>query len=155
MEDHEYVSAAKRRIKDDGFPLPCKPVVENLQWPSSVQGLSTGELAEHLTIWSGWAGYTRVMLAIAEANKIAYKSQQTVYRSSEMVKQERYYKTVTALKAAVDSSGDMLRYVQEATQAKIEKKFLVALLYTYEERVSVISREITRRRQDYDDSRRQ
>ncbi len=154
MEDHPAVSDAKMKIITEGFPRPSKPADDNLGWPKSVGDLTNEQLALHLTVWSGWAGYTRVLLAVASANQVAYESQKGIFRSQEMVKHAADYKTVTALRAAVDSSETIQRYDENFMQARVEKKILSSLLETYVERESVISREITRRRGDMEDARR-
>jgi hypothetical protein len=154
MEDHEYIKGAKAFVKDRGFPMPAKPLTEVPPWPRSVGDLTYEELAEHSTIWSGWAGYTRVLLAVASANQIAYESQEGIFRSKEMVKREGDYKTVTALKASIEDSDEMRQYRDNAVQSRVQKKLLRALLETYEKRVEVISRELTRRTKDIEDARR-
>jgi hypothetical protein len=154
MEDHEYIRDAKGFVKEKGFPMPAKPSTEVLPWPRSVGDLTYEELAEHSTIWSGWAGYTRVLLAVASANQVAYESQEGIFRSKEMVKREGDYKTVTALKASIEDSDEMRQYHENAVQSRVQKKILRALLETYEKRVEVISRELTRRTKDIEDARR-
>jgi hypothetical protein len=71
-----------------------------------------------------------------------------------MVKREGDYKTVTALKASIEDSDEMRQYHENAVQSRVQKKLLRALLETYEKRVEVISRELTRRTKDIEDARR-
>lgn len=152
MKNHQYVENAKHLVLEkEKLPMPRKPRGDVLDWPRSVGDLSQEDLAEHLTVWTAWAGYTRGLLASASANQVAYESQQGIFKSKEMIRQEGDHKTVTAMKAAVESSEEFLECEENATQSRVNKKILESLLVTYENRRDVISREITRRSKEFDE----
>ena len=155
IPDHETTQVITQFVRDGGFPMPRKPPGEELQWPSNVADLSPDELAQQLTYWSAWAGYTRVVVAKAEINEVAYKRTVETVRSRRMLELDGEYKTVTALKVAVENDEVLVIAGDNQDASKSMRKMLKAFLDTYEDRCKVLSREISRRGMDAEFSRRQ
>lgn len=136
-----------------GFPLPERPASTGVFWPSNVADLDSTELAQHLTHWSAWAGYSRFQLAIAETNFAAFTEESAVNEQVFMYRSKGDYKTVTEMKASVAQRPEMQQLAAKVLRAEAEKKIIKALLEGYEMKYATISREISRRTHDFNEGK--
>jgi hypothetical protein len=143
-----------KQVEDLGLPLPGKPEEGDLAWPSNVADLSSYDLAHHMSWWSGWASYIRYHLAQAETNETAYQEQYKLIEQDAISKSTGDWKTVTELKAKVANDPRLIECKKSILQAKALRKMLAALLDGYEKKYATISREISRRGAEFEDSRR-
>jgi hypothetical protein len=156
MVDHDESNTLKKSlayVDSLGFPLPESPAKTGVYWPENIADLDSQELALHLTHWSAWAGYARFQLAIAETNFAAFTSEFNVSEQVFVYRSKGDYKTVTEMKAAFAQKPEILQLEAKVLKAEAEKKIIKALLEGYEMKYSTISREISRRMQDFKDSR--
>jgi len=152
-EDSATFKKANAYLDELGFPKPSKPRLGDLEWPDNIADLESQELALHLTTWSGWAGYARYYLAIAETNYAAFSKEHDVKEQIKLFKSKGDYKTVTEHKASVGQSRDMQEVKAKVLVAEAEKKLTKALLDGYEIKYSTISREISRRSADFEENK--
>lgn len=146
-ESSRTLGSAEQRITDLGLPLPGKPgrSPDTVEWPDNVATLGPEEIAEHMTWWIGWAGHARYQLARIETDLEAFEAEYALERQTRIFKSKGDYATVTELKAAIDQAPDMAKMQAKILQAQATKKLLRALVASYEEKNSTISREISRR----------
>jgi ribosomal protein L35 len=152
-EDSKTLKKARTYVEELGLPLPGRPGAEVLEWPENVADLESTELAFHLTSWAGWSGYARFQLAVAETNYAAFSAEHDVTEQVRLFKSKGDYKTVTEHKASVNQAPDMRELRAKMLVAEAEKKMIKALLEGYENKYATISREISRRTADMEESR--
>lgn len=155
-DDSNTLIRAESSVKELGLPIPKKPynVLHDLDWPENVADLSTVDLAEHLTWWSAWSGYTRYHLARAETNHEAFSTKYRIETQVKIMKSKGDHKTVTELKASVAQLPEMQKLEAQMLKAEAERKLLKALLENYEGKYKTVSREVTRRSADFDEDGR-
>jgi hypothetical protein len=151
-DESETLKKARAYVDSLGFPIPQSPYDSGIAWPENVADLESQELAAHLTHWSAWAGYARYQLAVAETNHTAFSTEFGVNEQVCLYKSKGDYKTVTELKASVHQLPKMQELRAKVLKAEAEKKIIKALLDGYEMKYSTISREISRRTQDFRDA---
>jgi hypothetical protein len=153
---------AEAEIRDLGLPLPDKPMISNerqdngeieITWPADIGLLSPQELGEHLTWWSGWASYARYYLARAEVNVETSKEAYDLERSIRIFKSSGDYEKVTEVKAAIAQMPDMVNMKGRLLEAKAQQKLLRSLVEGYDAKYATISRELSRRGLDFEQSR--
>jgi len=150
MQDSEIVKAAEARISDLGLPLPSRMVsTEDVVWPENVADLTSEELARHLTWWSGWQSYAQYHLARAETNHASLSKHLAIEVQKILHNSGKDYKTVTEAKAAVARLPSIEKIEHRVTEADANKRLLSALVEGYEVKYATISREISRRGQDF------
>jgi hypothetical protein len=154
FEDSQTVVKAMKQVEKLGLPFPGKPDEKDVAWPSNVAEISSQDLAKHLSWWSGWASYIRYHLAQAETNETAYLEMYKHQEQHEIANSKGDFKTVTELKANVANNPTLVRIKQDMLQAKALRKMLGALLEGYEKKYATISREISRRGAEFEDSKR-
>jgi hypothetical protein len=152
-EDSQTLQKARAYVEELGLPIPSRPIAGILEWPENVADLESTELAYHLTSWSGWASYARYQLAIAETNYAAFSTELAVTEQVRLFKSKGDYKTVTEHKASVGQSKDIQEIKAKVLVTEAEKKMIKALLEGYENKYSTISREISRRSADFEESK--
>jgi hypothetical protein len=152
-DESNTLKKAKAYIDSLDFPIPESPAKTKTYWPENVADLDSQELALHLTHWSAWAGYARFQLAVAETNYAAFSSELSVNEQKYLFRSKGDFKTVTELKASVGQLPVMQQLEAKVLKAEAEKKLIKALLDGYEMKYSTISREISRRMQDFKDNR--
>jgi len=162
MKPSKSLEEAQDFISGLGLPLPQKPETSDkrqqngeleLAWPSNVADLSPQELGEHLAWWSGWASFARVHLSKAEANVKSFKLELKTEYSIRLFKSRGDYEKVTELKASIISMPDIIRLEQKLMKAKARKLLLEALVAGYDSKYNTISREVTRKGLDFQQSR--
>jgi len=156
MDDSVTLKKAQEEIERLGLPIPERPEggAEKLEWPENVADLTPDQLAEHMTWWSGWGGYARYHYARAETNHAAYSKELKIETQIRVHKSEGDYKNVTELKAAVAQMPDIQRIEAKVLEAEAVRKMVRALLEGYVEKKETVSREITRRGEDFQDDQR-
>lgn len=153
-DESRTLKKAMTYVDSLSFPIPVRPEETGVYWPGNVADLDSMELAAHLTHWSAWAGYARFQLAIAETNFAAFNAESSMNEQVFMFRSKGDYKTVTEMKASVAQRPEMQQLEAKVLKAEAEKKLIKALLEGYEMKYSTISREISRRTQDFKDSQR-
>ncbi len=162
MRPSRSLAEAEKTIVDLGLPLPDKPMTSNkrqqegdfdLSWPADIGELTPQELGEHLTWWSGWASYARYHLAKSDVNVETSKEQYDLERNVRIFKSKGDYEKITEVKAAIAQMPDMVKMKGRLLQAKAQQKLLKALVEGYDAKYATISRELSRRGLDFEQSR--
>jgi hypothetical protein len=151
--DSKTVKNTEEFIKNLGFPLPKKLPPDGVTWPQNIADLSSDELAEHLSWWSGWSSYTRWHLAKAETNYSVAEKKLTIETAKRLYTRKSEFKTVAEAKNAVLQEEEVQKLEVDALQKDALRSMLKALLDGYESKYSTISREITRRNNDVDQNK--
>jgi len=153
MDEMETTKRAELAIDKLGLPRPKRPAeaVSSLDWPNNVGDLSSDQLAEHMTWWTGWSGYARYHLARSETNSEALKAEYKMRFNEALTKYGASYKSVTEAKSYVENMPDLLRVKVKIEEADAIKRQVKALLEGYDAKYTVVSREISRRKADMDD----
>lgn len=150
-DSSKSLEKAEAKMTALGLPRPGKPpdAVEGLDWPENVADLSPEELAHHLTWWSGWSSYARYHLGRAETNYSAYSRDFDTEMKTRLYKSSGDHRTVTDAKAAITQMPDMVNMAKKQQEAEALVLLLKSLLQGYEDKYSTVSREVSRRGQDF------
>lgn len=145
------IDKAEATINRLGLPRPEKPFDDDsvLEWPNNVAELTPEELAEHLTWWGGWKAYARYHVARAEGNFKALTKKMALLGKMLLFKSKGDYKTITDARAAVAQMPPMVKLAGQEQEAEALVLVLTSLLEGYEDKYNTISREISRREQDW------
>ncbi len=144
------------RVKDLGLPIPSKQTPyegEIVEWPSSLSELTLEDLSVQMTWWTGWSAYGRYSLSRAETNLASCEEAFTLNMGAYLVATSGDYPTVTAAKAAYAQKPDSISLKRQIMKLQAEKKIVGALLQGYDEKKKTVSRELTRRGIESDDTR--
>ena len=150
-DDYESRSLrkAKEFVANLGLPLPEKPRGEWIDWPDNVADLQLEELSRHMGWWKAWAGYCAYYLAEEESNKEALDDQYKNEHDRRILGvDDKQYKNVTMLKAAVGQLPELVKIKQRASVVRAKVKLMSSLLLGYADKYEVISREVSRRKLD-------
>lgn len=155
VKDSATLTSTIGYVDSCGYPLPESPGnPDDVSWPGSVGDLTPDELSHQLTWWAGWASHVRYALASAETNETAFDKALKIEIQSRIVKSSGDYKNVTEAKAAASTSRDIQLLEAKLLRAQAQKKMLRALLEGYEAKYNTVSREMTRRAKELEESTR-
>jgi hypothetical protein len=155
VEESRSLMHAEAKIETLGLPRPKKPKLEegdSVKWPSNIADLSTDQLAQHLTWWSGWSGYARYYLAKAETNYENFVAAYNLEISKGLYCSKGEYSTLTEIKASIEQRPEMIKRKKVIQRHKAQVTMLKSLLQGYEDKYATASREISRRDHDFHES---
>jgi hypothetical protein len=132
-----------------GLPVPLKMQENKIHWPDNIGDLTSDQLGEQLSWWSGWSAYTRWQLARAETNYVSADKRLTIETAKRLYIRRSDFKTVAETKNAVTQEEEIQRLEVEVMKKDALRGMLKALLEGYESKYYTISREITRRGNEF------
>lgn len=136
---------AVERAKEDGFALPRRPSEDIPGLPDDITSLSDIELMEAMreqTAWLEYAGYRLVRGEIEERELELEINQRIAVRlSGERGGTER----VSIAKAQAEADPEIQDLRQQHMQAQAYRKLVSNLRDATERRITLVSRELTRR----------
>ena len=126
-----------------------KPSFELTPLPPDITALSSEQLAEMFTVLTGWADYTASQLAQAQLDeraaqrKLDYKvNKLTVEKMGSATKADK----VSLIKAQIAIDEEVIK-LEDELEAKYAYRKLVEMMLNNQERdITLVSREITRRK---------
>lgn len=139
--------------KFEGWGLTFqKPADEQVHLPSDITDISSEELGELFTRLTSWTDYIASQLALAQLDERAalkkkefLENTMLVRRMGAQVKGER----VTAVKAEIAIDQDIVDLDNDYEEKYAYRKLVEMLLTNHERDLSLVSREITRRSNDF------
>jgi hypothetical protein len=131
--------------------LPDRPETERLTLPADISSVSSDKLAELFTQLTAWADYIAAQLAFAQEDEASAERRAKYIFDKLLVEKMGNRATgdrITLVRAQVNIEPD----VQEAAQLHADKtayrKLVQMLLENHERDIALVSREITRRSND-------
>lgn len=129
-----------------------KPEDDQVKLPSDITIVSSEELGELFTRLTSWTDYIASQLTIAQLEERAIlkkkdylENTMLVKRMNSQVKGER----VTTVKAEISIHQDIVDLDNDYEEKYAYRKLVEMLLTNHERDLSLVSREITRRSNDY------
>lgn len=125
-----------------------KPTYELTPLPPDITSLSSEQLAEMFTVFTGWADYTASQLAQAQlAERAAQRkldlkvNKLTVEKMGSATKGDK----VSLIKAQIAIDEEVIKLEEDFEQKYAYRKILEMMLNNQERDITLVSREITRR----------
>lgn len=129
-----------------------KPAGEQVQLPSDITSIDSEELGELFTRLTAWTDYINSQLTMAQLEeRAALKKKEftentmLVRRMGAQVKGER----ITAVKAEISVNEEVVKLDNDYEEKYAYRKLVEMLLTNHERDLSLVSREITRRSNEY------
>lgn len=129
-----------------------KPSDEQVHLPSDITTIDSEELGELFTRLTAWTDYINSQLTMAQLEERAAlkkkdftENTMLIKRMGAQVKGER----ITAIKAEVSIHPDIVALDNDYEEKYAYRKLVEMLLTNHERDLSLVSREITRRSNDY------
>ena len=129
-----------------------KPGGDQVQLPSDITSIDSEELGELFTRLTAWTDYINSQLTMAQLEeRAALKKKEftentmLVRRMGAQVKGER----ITAVKAEISVNEEVVKLDNDYEEKYAYRKLVEMLLTNHERDLSLVSREITRRSNEY------
>jgi hypothetical protein len=143
--------SAIEKFKDWGLTF-YKPEGEQVRLPSDITTLDSEDLGELFTKLTAWTDYIASQLTLAQIEERAAlkkkdftENTMLIKRMGAQVKGER----ITAVKAEISIHPDIVALDNDYEEKYAYRKLVEMLLTNHERDLSLVSREITRRSNDY------
>lgn len=139
------------KFKDWGLTF-YKPEGEQVRIPTDITAISSEDLGELFTRLTAWTDYINSQLTMAQLEERAAlkkkdftENTMLIKRMGAQVKGER----ITAVKAEISIHPDVVQLDNDYEEKYAYRKLVEMLLTNHERDLSLVSREITRRSNDY------
>lgn len=143
--------SALEKFKDWGLTF-YKPEGEQVRLPADITSIGSEELGELFTRLTAWTDYINSQLTMAQLEergalkkKDFTENTMLIKRMGAQVKGER----ITAVKAEISIHPDIVALDNDYEEKYAYRKLVEMLLTNHERDLSLVSREITRRSNDY------
>jgi hypothetical protein len=143
--------SALEKFKDWGLTF-YKPEGEQVRIPTDITAVSSEDLGELFTRLTAWTDYINSQLTMAQLEERAAlkkkdftENTMLIKRMGAQVKGER----ITAVKAEISIHPDVVQLDNDYEEKYAYRKLVEMLLTNHERDLSLVSREITRRSNDY------
>tara|TARA_Y100000310_G_C20524836_1_gene735490 strand:- start:161 stop:622 length:462 start_codon:yes stop_codon:yes gene_type:complete len=152
--DIDTKANALAAIKKAGLVEPRKPSKE-ISFPADLTDLTSQELGQVLTAYTGYLVYAEYLVAMADIEHTSYANKLEYVKSGELLKDEvQEYRNVSERNACVEQNSDVRKARTLADGAKAKGSLAKALLSGYDRIAYAVSREISRRQQEFDMTKR-
>jgi hypothetical protein len=143
--------SALEKFKDWGLTF-YKPEGEQVRLPSDITAIGSEDLGELFTRLTAWTDYINSQLTLAQLEERAAlkkkdftENTMLIKRMGAQVKGER----VTTVKAEIAVNSEVVTLDNDYEEKYAYRKLVEMLLTNHERDLSLVSREITRRSNDY------
>lgn len=158
IKDYEYQEKAKSKVRKAGLSFPTRPnIPEPLQQPNGdvrlpedVTNLSDRDLGRYLSVFSALSSYAQCIVALAD---IEYTTAENIAQMAErfeildLPKQRR--KNDDLRYGSVHLIDYVFELRQDAMKKQANYKMVEGVLASYERAINSLSREITRRGNEF------
>lgn len=130
------------------FPLPDKPRGELPELPPYIDDMPDSDLMELYREFIAWGSYAKAELVIAEIVEERSANAHKFTESTKLIEQwgeGNKGDTVTLAKARRDTDPDVIKALEEYSQARAIRKLTESVFDRCERSAQVLSRELSRR----------
>ena len=138
---------AREQLETKGLRIPSRPKGESpeIDPDDDYAAWSDHEVIAEMQVFTRWADYLVVQLALAEASEATAERFHRRVRDVAMLQIEAPKGQILAAKAAAALSDEVIEAEDEAAQAKVYRKLLEGLYENVIRDAALLSRELTRR----------
>lgn len=137
------VASALARLQAEGLPIPDKPADKLPSLPDDLGGIHDRRLVEWMQIFTAWADYLNVQVALAEVDEGDCEARVELAKARIMAGAGRG--EVNRARAEAKSSPEAAVLAADHAYAKAYRKMITALYANCERDAALLSRELTRR----------
>lgn len=129
-----------------------KPAGEQVQLPSDITSIDSEELGELFTRLTAWTDYINSQLTMAQLEERAALKRKEFTENTMLVKRmgsQAKGERVTTVKAEIAINEDIVKLDNDYEEKYAYRKLVEMLLTNHERDLALVSREITRRSNEY------
>jgi hypothetical protein len=143
--------SALEKFKDWGLTF-YKPEGEQVRLPADITTLDSEDLGELFTRLTAWTDYINSQLTMAQLEERAALKKKDFTETTMLIKRvgsQAKGERITAIKAEVSINPEIVQLDNDYEEKYAYRKLVEMLLTNHERDLSLVSREITRRSNDF------